>query len=244
MPNPKVTAIMPTYQRPEYVTHAVALFQQQRYNNKELLILDDSPKAMNVKAFGPNVRYVWYSERASMAQKHNDALKMAQGDLLMHWDDDDWSSPLRMTRQVEPTLLWDFDVVGLKVNFVLVNGEFMVFKYSNVQRAFAPRRVIGPVGNSLGGRLLGYHDGSALFKRTIIKDADYGDHPVSQKVVFLNRLVDNGAKTSVLENDGLFVYVRHDRNTWQFGDALRLVPVKAPFFFPKEEQEFYRKCVS
>lgn len=243
MPNPMVTAVMPTYNRPEFVAHAVNLFQQQRYSRKELLILDDSPRAQSTKQFGSNVRYIRYPDRVLMAKKHNDALQLAQGELLVHWDDDDWSAPMRITRQVEPIMMLGVDVVGLKLWHVLNSGQFTMFAYTN-KKPLPAGTFIGPVGNSLGGRLLGFHDGTALFRRSVIGDASYGAHQVSQKVIFLNRLIDSGAKKYVLENQGLFVYVRHGTNTWQFGDALRLVPSPTPKYFPKEELEFYRACAS
>ena len=196
---------------------------------------------MNVKEFGPRVRYIWYDERTPMAMKHDDAVKLAQGDVLCHFDDDDWSAPMRLTRQLEAIVLQDAHIVGLKLGYVLVKGQWMVFDHTGLKPP--PDGVIGPVGNSLGGKLLGYHDGTAMFKRSVVGESSYGTHAVSQKVVFLNLLAaKQGVKTVVMDNQGLFIYVRHDKNTWQFGKALKLKPVAGPRFFPADDLEFYRSA--
>ena len=44
------------------------------------------------------------ARRISIGAKHNMACELARGDVIVHWDDDDWSAPWRLTYQVEALL--------------------------------------------------------------------------------------------------------------------------------------------
>src|SRR5262249_60747130 len=45
--------------------------------------------------------------------KRNLACAQAQGEIIAHWDDDDWYAPSRLRRQVEELLAAGADICGL-----------------------------------------------------------------------------------------------------------------------------------
>jgi hypothetical protein len=65
---------------------------------------------------------------------------------------------------------------------------------------------------------------------------------VAQKLHFLTRLIERGARMLGLPNGGNFVYVRHAKNTWRFREDLKLESVPQPAFFPSDLLDKYRSA--
>jgi ADP-heptose:LPS heptosyltransferase len=99
--SPSVSCIMPTSGRREFVRQAVRYFQRQDYPNRELLILDDGPEWVDeILPPDPQIRCVRLEGFRTLGAKRNLACEMAAGEIIVHWDDDDWSAPQRLTSQV------------------------------------------------------------------------------------------------------------------------------------------------
>jgi len=105
---------MPTYNRRAYIRTAIDCYLRQDYLRKELVILDDGsdPVADLVPAGSP-IRYVQLERRLSLGDKLNQACELAQGEIIAHWDDDDWCAPNRLSYQVRVLLETQVDLVGL-----------------------------------------------------------------------------------------------------------------------------------
>ena len=93
--SPLVSVITPTYGRPHYHQRLYQSFCHQQYPNKQLLVLDDSPEASPffTELTDDRVRYQWSSERLSIGAKRNRLLELSEGDIIAHFDDDDFYSP-------------------------------------------------------------------------------------------------------------------------------------------------------
>jgi glycosyltransferase involved in cell wall biosynthesis len=87
------------------VKQAIQYFRRQDYPNKELLILDDGPEfsAEDVPR-DPRIRYLRIEGTRSLGSKRNLACELASGEIIAHWDDDDWSAPNRLSSQVRALL--------------------------------------------------------------------------------------------------------------------------------------------
>jgi len=239
-----VTCVCPTYSRPMFVEQAVRLFSRQTWRRAELLILDDSPKDLqcSVKE-SDSVKVVRLPERVTMSHKHNLALKLAQGDFVAHFDDDDWQSPMRLMRQLEALVLRGLDICGFPTGYLLTTGDARFWKFD---RSFKSQARF--VGNSVIDYGIPVMDGSTMFRRAVVGDRQYPEMVTGQKVVFLHQLWKAGAKLEVLPNDGMYVYVRHSPsssavNTWQYGRDRRLAPTDRPSWFPAADLEFYRRAM-
>jgi glycosyltransferase involved in cell wall biosynthesis len=231
---PLVSAVMPTYGRPRFLERAVKMFLEQDYPAKELIVLDDSPPELRPLLRHSSVRHVQLSERMTVGEKHDMGLSLAQGDFIAHWDDDDWYSPRRLTRQVE-SFEDGIGIVGIKLDYILSTrrGLFMKISYQ------ASSSTKGWMGNGTIAARFDFHDGTAVFRREACEGTRYGTHSVGQKVEFLNALLEKGVRWKSIQNGGDFVYVRHGKNTWQFLEHAVLYPVDRPDFFPKEAFDFY-----
>jgi ADP-heptose:LPS heptosyltransferase len=105
---------MPTANRRFFVVQAVSYFLAQDYLEKELVIVDDG--ADSLADIAPNessVHYFRFENPQSIGAKRNIAAQRATGEVLIHWDDDDWSAPWRLDYQVEQLLATGADICGL-----------------------------------------------------------------------------------------------------------------------------------
>lgn len=96
-----VSCIMPTRDRRAYVPHAIDYFLRQTHRNAELIILDDGtdPVSDLVPAHD-SIRYHRLDRPLVLGAKRNLACELAVGDVVAHWDDDDWQAPDRLAVQV------------------------------------------------------------------------------------------------------------------------------------------------
>lgn len=110
---PLVSAIMPTRARPTFAREAVEVFLAQTWPNRELVIVDDEdepsfPGGIN----GADVRYERLRIKLSIGAKRNVACSRAAGEIIVHFDDDDWSAPERITDQVERLMASGRELTG------------------------------------------------------------------------------------------------------------------------------------
>lgn len=89
---PLVSAIMPTLpERTVFRQQAIDCFESQTWPNKELVMLD---------------------EAGTVGAKRNRCISLSRGEIIMHWDDDDWSAPGRMADQVNRLIVMDAEITG------------------------------------------------------------------------------------------------------------------------------------
>lgn len=99
---PLVTCVMLTAERRAFVPQAVRTFLAQDYPHRELLVVDDGPEAVgDLLPDDPRVRHLRLDGTHSIGAKRNLGAEAARGELIAHWDDDDWYAPHRLHAQVE-----------------------------------------------------------------------------------------------------------------------------------------------
>jgi hypothetical protein len=102
---PLVSCIMLTADRRAFVPHAIRCFQRQDYAKRELIILDDgSDPVPDLIPDDPRIRYTRLDRRRTIGAKHNLGCELARGEIIVHWDDDDWFAPWRISYQVSELL--------------------------------------------------------------------------------------------------------------------------------------------
>src|SRR5688572_17330800 len=108
---PLVSCIMPTHNRRLFVPHAVRYFLCQDYANRELIIVDDGDDPVqDLMPDDHRIRYLRLDRRHKIGAKRNLACKAAQGDVIVHWDDDDWMAPWRLRYQVTEMMRTQSDI--------------------------------------------------------------------------------------------------------------------------------------
>ncbi len=98
-----ITAICPTYNRASWISLAIQSFLAQTFTDSELVILDNgSDYTESLIPVHPRIRYEKVpGPRLRTGAIRNLCCERAQGEVICHFDDDDWSSPERIASQIE-----------------------------------------------------------------------------------------------------------------------------------------------
>lgn len=120
----RISAIMPTADRRRFVPAAIAQFLAQHRDDAELVILDDGADPIfDLIPGDPRIRYFREETRRVIGDKRNRLCELARGDIVVHWDDDDWHAPERLDRQVAALEQSGADIVGLdRIAFLSDDG--------------------------------------------------------------------------------------------------------------------------
>jgi O-antigen biosynthesis protein len=199
---PLVTAIMPTRGRPDFALQAVRYFCAQDYLNKELLVLEDgTPSLAGRLPDDPRIRYV--ATRAaprSTGAMRNEACRLARGDIVAHWDDDDWYGPERLTCQVAAIRAGEADITGLRNSLLL---DLETWRFWRCQP-------------DLHRRLFGHevHGGTLVYRRQVWQEkAQFADRPLDGDTAFVDQAARSGARLQAVDAEGMFVHVCHAAST-------------------------------
>ncbi|AQR73125.1 glycosyltransferase [Sphingomonas sp. LM7] len=121
---PRISAIMPTADRRRFVPAAIAQFLAQERDDAELVILDDGADSVADLIPGdPRIRYVREEARRILGDKRNQLCELSRGEVIVHWDDDDWHAPDRLARQLAAIEANGADIVGLdRIAFLADDG--------------------------------------------------------------------------------------------------------------------------
>jgi glycosyltransferase involved in cell wall biosynthesis len=77
----------------------------------------------------PRFRLIRLSGKKKIGAKRNIACAAARGEFIVHWDDDDWYPPDRVTRQIEALRAGHADVCGTSTLFFYDAGSTRAWKY-------------------------------------------------------------------------------------------------------------------
>jgi len=112
---PLVSCIMPTAGRELFVPLAVKYFLRQNYANKELVVVDNGKEPIEaLLAHVPNLRYERISgPRMNTGAIRNYACSLCRGEVIMHWDDDDWYADNWISSQVATLISTGAVIAGL-----------------------------------------------------------------------------------------------------------------------------------
>ena len=98
----RVSVVIPTYNRADFVREAITSVLQQDYPDIELIVVDDGSRdgtAAVVSGFGPAVQYLWQENRGVSAAR-NRGVASSTGDLIAFLDSDDLWLPNKVSAQV------------------------------------------------------------------------------------------------------------------------------------------------
>jgi glycosyltransferase involved in cell wall biosynthesis len=234
---PLVSCIMPTHDRPLFASLAAELFLRQDYPNKELVIVDDGPQPLHgIIPDDPRILLVRLEGKRILGEKRNIAVEHARGAYIVHWDDDDWYSPDRISKQMHALLRQSADVTALTMHTVLSMGGMRFWRC--LPHAHAR---------------LHYKNvccGTIAYSRNLWEQCGpYPEIQCAEDVAFLQKLPKGKNRIHRLDNNGLFICVRHDKNTWRIDADWRRQrggwqPVGTPAFLPGEDFQRYGAIAS
>ena len=94
---PKVTVVIPVYNREKYVGIAVDSILSQTFPDFELLVIDDGSIDRSIDVVlsysDPRIRLVRNNTNLGVATTRNKGIQLARGEYLSFLDSDDWAFP-------------------------------------------------------------------------------------------------------------------------------------------------------
>jgi glycosyltransferase involved in cell wall biosynthesis len=128
MSHPKVSLVMPTWNRSKYVPTAIRCFMQQTYPSViELIIVDDGTERLSYPA-DDRIRHIHLDERTPTGTKRNIGAEAATGDIIASLDDDDFSSPHRLQDQVQRLMKTGKSVTGYNASIIYEEATGQLYK--------------------------------------------------------------------------------------------------------------------
>jgi glycosyltransferase involved in cell wall biosynthesis len=230
--SPLMSCTMPTRGRPAFVAQSIRYFQRQDYPALELLIVYEEDSDLPADISDARIRCIRVPPGTSIGAKRNEAVRLAQGELVAHWDDDDWYGDQRLSRQAAPILHNIADVTGLNDMLFMARpqAEFWAASRALFRRMF--------VENVSGGTL--------VFRRSLWQ-AHHCRYPATslrEDADFLLKILGAGARLCRVPGRELQIYVRHDNNTWKFKEGQYLqqnawTRMPQPECLQREDRDFY-----
>lgn len=191
-----VTCIMPTANRRRFVPSAIELFLAQDYEDRELVIVDDgTDDVSDLVPRHPQIRYFREPPGArSLGEKRNLACELSRGDVILHWDDDDWHAPWRIRCQVERLNSEDLDLCGLDRPLFVDARAGQAWEYTLTSAA----------SGWLCGATLGY-------RKTFWREHRFPDVRIGEDTRFVRFA--GGARMGALADNRFFLARIHSANT-------------------------------
>jgi hypothetical protein len=198
---PLVSCIMPTYRRPSFAAQAIRYFLRQDYPARELIVIADGAEPIShLLPSDSRIRYQVQPQRHSVGSKRNIACDMARGDIIVHWDDDDWSAPWRLSYQVEELLTQRFKAMC---------GLARVRFYSPL--ASAAWRYVYPLEQEHpGGAFPWVHGGTFCYYRALWQAQPFPDISQGEDNAFVASVP--AEEIAALEEEAFYVGLVHPGN--------------------------------
>ena len=206
---PLVSCIMPTTgDRRRFLPLAIQCFQRQTYPKLELLILCDGQDDMSdlIPCDDGRIHYFYLGrERYTHGAKLNLGCERAAGNLIAHFDDDDWSHPDRVKFQVGALLAEEAEFCGISRLMFLEIGTGRVWLCST------PALLHPSLYQFLS------FGATYLYRHNYWSSSPFPDLPVDSDVAFT--AADGRKDRSVLISDyRLYVAMIHSSNTAHYSE--------------------------
>jgi glycosyltransferase involved in cell wall biosynthesis len=214
--NYKVSIIIPTYKRSDYLIRAIESVISQNYQNIEIIVIDDNNpysefrKATEIKmqkySNNEKVKYLKNDRNLGGALARNVGIREATGDYITFLDDDDVYLPYKIEKQLNFMLSQDCDMSFTDLK--LVNDNKIVVDY----------REYPNLDNSNKESLLKYHimrhltgTPTFMYKADKLKEiGGFEDAKVGQEFYLMLKSIEKGLKISYLNECDVIAYRHKD----------------------------------
>ena len=244
--HPLISIITPTYNRSKYHERLYECFTSQTYPQKELLILDDSqePSSFFTNLKDPRVHYTHSPKRLTLGEKRNYLLEKAQGEIIAHFDDDDFYAPkylhfmtnnLDKTHSLVKLASWFIYSEQLK-SFFYWDTTHLSPTHFIVQGNRPLNAVKGPeesnhdfILNTLWGYGFSY-----VYHRSLYPDIAFdAQDTFDEDIHFIQKIKKTGLLCrAILDTEGLALHVIHGSNSSRIFPQYILPPFIIEKFFP------------
>lgn len=194
---PTVSVITPTYNRRLFLPILIHLYQQQTYPKSllELIILDDSiePNEDLIPKNDKTIRYYYQKEKITLGEKRNRLNKLAQGDVIICFDDDDYHFPERISHSIQR--------MNSEKTLIAGSSKIIVY-YSDIKELHQ----YGPFSNSHGT------NGTFAYRKEYIKQHQHDSTKNAQEEPSFTN--DFSEKMAQLDPEKTIICLSHLTNTF------------------------------
>jgi len=218
---PKVSVIIPTYNREEVVSRAIDSALNQTLSDIEIIVVDDASTDGTIsvlESYGNQIRYFCHNHNQGGSAARNTGISQAKGNYIAFLDSDDMWKPTKLESQINLLRQRSNDWVAAYCGFEQKRSNSLV---EFVDKKF-PRKTGIEGGEELINDILARrfaHGGSStlLVRRDVIQSMNGFDEQFQrhQDVEFLIRLLQQG---KLAYADEILVY-KYNTEGPQLGDV-------------------------
>lgn len=220
---PKISIITPTKNREHHLPAIWDCVQKQSIQDVEWLISDDSPTPSSfltgVARGNKNVRYLHDSKPLTIGAKRNLLVKEAKGDIIVHFDDDDYYAPGYIEAMLTLMANRNADIVKL-FGFFLYHQRSGAYAYLDLEHGFPLHHVLHPQSDRIhfGQKSIGQFEEwgygfSFVYARKVWEAQPFPDQDHGEDQVFANAAIRRFNEAGMQDNQFLMLHVIHDSNT-------------------------------
>lgn len=245
----KVSLITPTFDRSTHHAGLYANFKRQDHSDKELLVWDDSPGPSSFfeNLRDPQVRYFHSTERYSVGEKRNLLAERAAGDVIAHFDDDDYYKGNYLSSMLGA--LGEHDLVKL--------GGWFLYSIPHQALFYWDTTCVSPLHFSVDGRndlqmlsvasasaeeqeawrrknMLGYGF-SYVYRKSLWERIRFAHVSHGEDLDFALRSDQAGALLNILQDrQGIVLYIRHANDSSRTMPQYQLPPFMLQAVFDED----------
>lgn len=144
--NPKVSVIIPTYNRAKMLKKCLGSVLSQSFQNFEIIISDDGSTdntkeiVKNYQTQDDRIKYIWQENSGNPTKPRNKGIKEARGEFIAFLDSDDEWLPKKLEKQIalfQKNKKSNIGIVACNVlTFNVDNKKIKKYKIPNYKNAF------------------------------------------------------------------------------------------------------------
>lgn len=239
-----VSVICPTFNRQDRHKNLYKVFSHQTYENKELLVLDDSVEASPFfsELQDSRVKYYHLPMRAALGHKRDYLIEKAEGEVIAHFDDDDYYAPHYLSTMV-PFLkqsdfvkfskwmawresdgsLWEWDAALLSPKQFIISGDDTTTAIGNPIAALNETERLAFIDRTLWGFGFSY-----VYFKSAAKGYSFGDVYHGEDYNFVCALRKQGKRLLYApDSEHLTLHILHPQSSSRIYPQVRLQASKA-----------------
>jgi glycosyltransferase involved in cell wall biosynthesis len=243
--SPKYSIITPTWNRESKLGLQYPCVAEQTEPDFEWLILDDSPQPSEFFSGlrDSRVRYRHVSRRMSIGAKRNALIETARGQIMVHFDDDDYYGPGYLAA-LGPVFDGGIDITKLSAWYVY-SQVYEELGYWDLERMHGPHLVWSsePMSGMLVNAAYAKGDGpktllgfgfSYAYRKAVWEKARFPDQNFGEDYGFMQAALATGANLrQVPDTSCKCVHVLHRASTSRCFPQYRLPPFALPQLVPE-----------
>lgn len=214
----KVSVIIPTYKRTDYLIRAINSVLNQPYKNLEIIVVDDNGIGIQqentidlLKQF-PTVKLITYNKNKGACYARNKGVENATGEIIMFLDDDDYYLDNKIAKQVKILENNKIDACLCAMKRIDDYNNEIISKNNY------------PKGTDLKSYILNGNCFTTMIaiKRSVFKKiGGFSEIPRFQDKFFMYKFYKNNL-TAILLNEQLFVLSEHEGDRISLGNITKI----------------------